>query len=80
MGFSIIALIFGLVLGLCLVGIGMDLGGKMNDSGTQVRHEPPDPEEIELVLYNLRLGASEREKRVIDFLIDKEGVEYDDGK
>ncbi len=80
MGFSIIALILGLLLGLGLVGIGMDLGGKMNDSGTQVRNEPPDPEEIELVLYNLRLGASEREKRVIDYLIDKEGVEYDDGK
>jgi len=32
----------------------------------------PTPEEIELVLYVLRLGSSDRERRVLDYLIDKE--------
>lgn len=34
--------------------------------------EQMDPEEIISVLYLLRIGASSREKQVIDYLIDKE--------
>ena len=34
----------------------------------------PSPAEIEAVLYILRIGASRREKDVIDYLIDKEGI------
>lgn len=33
----------------------------------------PTPEEISNVLYLFRIGASNREKRVLDYLIDKEG-------
>lgn len=33
----------------------------------------PTPEEIETVLYLLRISASNHEKQVIDYLIDKEG-------
>lgn len=33
----------------------------------------PTPEEISTVLYLLRIGASQREKEVIDYLIEKEG-------
>ena len=36
---------------------------------------PLDEQEIANVLWILRLGASAREKRVIDYLIDKEGAE-----
>ena len=36
------------------------------------RDDKPDNKEIENVLYTLRIGASTREKRVIDYLIDKE--------
>ena len=39
------------------------------------RSDPPDTEEISIVLYNLRIGASVREKAVIDYLLDKEGAE-----
>lgn len=39
----------------------------------------PTPEEIEQVLYVLRIGASNREKEVIDYLIDKEGEEDEQG-
>lgn len=31
-----------------------------------------DPEEVTAVLYLLRIGATAREKQVIDYLIDKE--------
>ena len=33
----------------------------------------PTPEEISNVLYLFRIGASNREKRVLDYLLDKEG-------
>ena len=49
-------------------------GGNRNrsrDNGSDI----PDREEIENVLYVLRLGASETEKKVIDYLIEKEGVD-----
>ena len=36
------------------------------------RDYKPTAQEIEDVLYTLRIGASNREKRVIDYLIDKE--------
>ena len=38
----------------------------------------PTSEEIENVLYVLRFSASNREKEVIDYLIDKEGVQHED--
>ena len=42
------------------------------------RSNPPDSEEISLVLHNFRIGASTREKAVIDYLLDKEGAENDE--
>ena len=42
------------------------------------RSDTPDSEEISLVLYNLRIGASTREKAVIDYLLDKEGAENEE--
>ena len=38
------------------------------------RDRKPTPEEIETVLYLLRIGASNHEKEIIDYLIDKEGI------
>ena len=43
------------------------------DRGSNQRDNPPDVKEITDVLYMLRIAASNREKRVIDYLIDKEG-------
>ena len=43
-------------------------------SGSDGCDIPLDREEITNVLWVLRLGASYREKRVIDYLLDKEGV------
>ena len=43
--------------------------------GSDKRDDKPDNKEIEDVLYTLRIGASNREKRVIDYLIDKEGTD-----
>lgn len=37
------------------------------------KRDNPSRQEIEDVLYTLRIGASNREKWVIDYLIDKEG-------
>lgn len=37
----------------------------------------PTPEEIEEILHTFRIGASQREKRVIEYLIDKEGTHED---
>lgn len=34
--------------------------------------EPMEPEEVTAVLYLFRIGATAREKQVIDYLIDKE--------
>lgn len=39
------------------------------------RAEQAEPEEVTNVLYMLRIGASDHEKRVIDYLIDKEAKE-----
>ena len=36
------------------------------------RHAVPDSEEIDNVLHVLRIGSSGRERRVIDYLIEKE--------
>ena len=41
-------------------------------SGCDIR---PDRKEISMILYTLRIGATDREKKVIDYLIDKEGAE-----
>lgn len=49
-------------------------GDRVPDDGSSVdRHNPPDSEEIINVLWVLRLGASAREKRVIDYLLTQEG-------
>ena len=42
------------------------------DRSRNQRDNPPDSKEITDVLYMLRIVASQREKRVIDYLIDKE--------
>ena len=42
------------------------------DRSRNQRDNPPDTKEITDVLYMLRIAASNREKRVIDYLIDKE--------
>ena len=42
------------------------------DRSRDQRDNPPDAEEIIDVLYTLRIAASHREKRVLDYLIDKE--------
>ncbi|MBQ1574413.1 MAG: hypothetical protein IIZ78_25105 [Clostridiales bacterium] len=39
------------------------------------RDSPPDAREIVDVLYMLRIAASSREKKVIDYLIDREEKE-----
>lgn len=71
-----------------VIGDAMDKGKLDRDSDLRVRDnripddsvgldrpDPPTPEEIRLVLYNVRIGASQFEKRIIDYLIDKEGDE-----
>ena len=45
---------------------------RYRNRGRNNRQDIPDKTEIENVLYTLRIGASDREKRVIDYLIDKE--------
>ena len=45
-----------------------------NRSGNK-RDSPPDAREIVDVLYMLRIAASSREKKVIDYLIDREEKE-----
>ena len=59
---------------------GSDISGVLSDvrlrDGSSCDGSPVsvDRQEIEIVLYNLRIGASEREKAVIDYLLDKEGA------
>ena len=48
---------------------------RYRDRGSNKRDIPPDAREITDVLYILRIGASSREKRVIDYLIDREEKE-----
>ena len=48
---------------------------RYRDRGSSKRDSPPDAREITDVLYILRIGASSREKRVIDYLIDREEKE-----
>lgn len=43
-----------------------------NRSGNNGQPQQMDPEEVTAVLYLFRIGASSREKQVIDYLIDKE--------
>lgn len=78
---------FGLIgIGVC-IGNSMDKGTDKReldgdsvhdvcmDERTRDRgsnHRCLTPEEINIVLYNLRIGASTHEKEVIDYLIDKE--------
>lgn len=46
--------------------------GDWNRSSDHGQPQQMDPEEVTAVLYLLRIGASSREKQVIDYLIDKE--------
>ena len=82
---------FGLIgIGVCIGDVyrnnkessdGSDISGVLSDvrlrDGRSCDGSPVsvDRQEIEIVLYNLRIGASEREKAVIDYLLDKEGAE-----
>lgn len=43
-----------------------------NRSGNNGQLKQMDPKEVMTVLYLLRIGASNKEKHVIDYLIDKE--------
>lgn len=69
------------------VTIGRDDKGQLNDdsdvriyvpdrdrnrSSDHGQFEQMDPEEVTAVLYLFRIGATSREKQVIDYLIDKE--------
>ena len=45
---------------------------RYRDRSRNQRDDPPDSQEITDVLYMMRIAASSREKRVIDYLIDKE--------
>lgn len=51
---------------------------RYRDRGSDKRGDKPDDKEIEDVLYTLRIGASNREKRVIDYLIDEKGVKNEE--
>jgi hypothetical protein len=46
--------------------------GDRNRGSDHGQPQQMDPEEVTAVLYLLRIGASSREKQVIDYLIDKE--------
>jgi hypothetical protein len=91
MEINIFCITLSLIMAVCLVGIGVQLGrsdkGQLNDDsdvriyvpdrsrsrGSDHGHtEQMDPEEVTAVLYLFRIGASSREKQVIDYLIDKE--------
>lgn len=43
-----------------------------NRGGDHGQLKQMDPEEVTAVLYLLRIGATSREKQIIDYLIDKE--------
>ena len=70
-------------LGVC-IGVRHDKGQSVSDSDVRIyvysrdrnrgsdKRDNPSRQEIEDVLYTLRIGASNREKWVIDYLIDKE--------
>ncbi len=77
--------IFGLVSGV-IVSVSCMVKGTHDRCDNSVPDSPdngrecngmdrriPSPEEISNVLYLFRIGASNREKRVLDYLIDKEG-------
>lgn len=73
-----------LFIGIGAVIGGMDQGKLNRDSDSGLYSDSsdgecdgmdrliPSPELIEMVLYNLRIVASQTEKEVIDYLIDKE--------
>lgn len=46
--------------------------GDRNRGSDNGQLEQMDPEEVTAVLYLFRIGATSREKQVIDYLIDKE--------
>lgn len=75
--------IFGMIMG-ALVGLLVERESNGNSDNTSdpdvtagqcdgMDRPDPTPEEISNVLYLFRIGASNREKRVLDYLIDKEG-------
>ena len=79
-------------IGIGVVIGGMDKGqlNDNSDSGLYIdradsecdgmdRHIP-SPELIEMVLYNLRIVASQTEKEVIDYLLDERGKKDGDHK
>lgn len=91
MEINIFCITLSLIMAVCLVGIGVQLGRsdkeQLNDDsdvriyvpdrhrnrGSDNGHtEQMDPEEITAILYLLRIGATSREKQVIDYLINKE--------
>ena len=77
--------VFGLIVGVLIGGLAERKSNGNGDSGSDpdgnagkpdgMDRPDPTPEEISTVLYLLRLGASCREKKVIDYLINKEGEE-----
>lgn len=75
-------------VGICIGRLYQDVSDGNSDSSDSpadssgmdrsVDRDPPTPEEIVNVLYVLRIGASNREKRVLDHLIDQEEGDNDD--
>ena len=48
---------------------------RYRDRGRDKRSSKPTSEEIVTVLYLLRIGASNHEKEIIDYLIDREDID-----
>jgi hypothetical protein len=75
-----------LIIGGILHADYMDKRERNRDRDSDADNNDPDgkhqcvdrditPEEIEIVLNDLRVGSSRQEKEVIDYLIEKEGVQ-----
>lgn len=75
--------IFGFLMSMFCLWVGVfagDKGIRKQEEPEKEKHDnrPPEPEEIDIVLQNLRIGASEREKAVVDYLINKEGTKNEE--
>ena len=81
MEWGCIGFLLGAIVCLIFFGMGVWYGGQEEqDDVPDIKiyvpsRNKPTAQEIEDVLYTLRIGASNKEKKVIDHLIDKEGKE-----
>ena len=53
-------------------------GGDDRMGGSDPVHYQPTSEEINMVLNNFRVGASQKEKQIIDYLMDGEGDSHEE--